>query len=37
MQLTNKENEYYEMQNVCYICKKNLEMMTKIMKMMKCI
>ena len=22
--VTNKENEYYEMQNVCYICKKSL-------------
>ena len=29
--LTNEENEYYEMQKVCYICKKGL-ILIKIMK-----
>ena len=30
--LTNEENEYYEMQKVCYICKKNL-ILIRMMKM----
>ena len=29
--LTNEENKYYEMQKVCYICKKNL-ILIKMMK-----
>ena len=30
--LTNEENEYYEMQKICYICKKKL-ILIKMMKM----